>query len=173
MTTARNIEIKARLSDLAAVREFAAAVADSGPEIQRQVDTYFAARQGRLKLREINGRRAELIWYERPDQTAAKGSAYIISPIADAESLKAALAGALGVRVVVAKRREIYLVGRTRIHLDQVDGLGDFFELEAVLSDGTSDASGKADVARLLDAFGISSGDLLEGSYADMMRTEA
>ncbi|MGK3856667.1 class IV adenylate cyclase, partial [Enterococcus faecium] len=81
---------------------------------------------GRLKLREIDGQAAVLIWYDRPDHDAARLSKYHLVPVADPAALKAALTDALGVRGEVRKRREIYLWHNVRIHLDEVAGLGSF-----------------------------------------------
>ena len=163
----RNIEIKARLSDLAAARKTAEAVATSHLGVQHQVDTYFVCARGRLKLREIDSATAQLVWYERPNQPGPKGSDYTLVPIAEPAHLKAALAAALGVCRVVDKRRDIYLVDNVRVHLDEVVGLGTFLEFEAVLDELHDDASGRAEVERLMAAFGMTAADLLEGSYGD------
>uniref|UniRef100_A0A8C3FEW7 CYTH domain-containing protein n=1 Tax=Chrysemys picta bellii TaxID=8478 RepID=A0A8C3FEW7_CHRPI len=74
--------------------------------------------------------RGQLIFYERPDSEGPKLSHYSISPTADPAGLKAVLSQALGVQGVVKKERRLYVVGQTRVHLDRVEGLGDFLELE-------------------------------------------
>jgi adenylate cyclase, class 2 len=170
-TLARNVELKARLHDLAAAREVAQRLATEYIGIQQQTDTYFHCTHGRLKLREIAGQAASLIPYERPDQASAKGSDYRLVEVADAAGLKQALDAALGVLVIVSKRREIFLVANVRIHLDEVEGLGDFLEFEAVLNDGINDATGQKQLADLQLAFGIQEADLLAGSYSDLLRT--
>jgi predicted adenylyl cyclase CyaB len=171
MSLARNIELKARLRDLAAAREVARRLATASLGIQQQTDTYFHCYHGRLKLREIGGQNAQLVCYERPDTPDAKGSDYRLIDVPDPAALKQALSSALGVRVVVAKRREIYLVNNVRIHLDEVAELGEFIEFEAVLSAGRDDASGHRQLAELQAAFGIQPDDLLAGSYADLLAT--
>jgi predicted adenylyl cyclase CyaB len=118
-------------------------------------------------LREIDGATAQLVSYERPDQTGPKGSDYTLVPTDEPSLLKAALTTALGVRRVVDKRREIFLADNVRIHLDDVAGLGAFLEFEAVLDERHDDTSGRAQVERLMEAFGITGADLLEGSYGD------
>src|SRR5688572_22639306 len=122
----RNIELKARLRDPEAARHTAAALATEPGFVERQIDTYFHCPVGRLKLREIEGREARLVAYVRPDDIRSKGSDYRLVPIADAQGLKAALSTTLGIRAIVDKRREIFLVDNVRIHLDQVVGLGWF-----------------------------------------------
>jgi predicted adenylyl cyclase CyaB len=173
----RNIELKARLADLQAARNVARTIATKRLGVQQQADTYFHCRHGRLKLRQIDGLSAQLIWYARPDQQGPKASQYQLVPISNAETLKAALAAALGVRVVVQKRREIFLVDNVRIHLDEVAGLGDFLEFEAVLGPETdailgpetADAAGRAQLDQLIETFALDPGDLLSGSYGDML----
>lgn len=169
----RNIELKARLSDLEATRKVAAAMATQQLGVQRQVDTYFHCRQGRLKLRQIDGRSAQLVWYTRADQQGPKASDYLLVPISNPRMVKASLAAALGVRVVVEKRREIFLVDNVRIHLDEVQRLGSFLEFEAVLSPTVNDAEGRAQLDELAEKFAIAGDDLLAGSYADMLQQPA
>ena len=165
----RNIETKARLRDLPAARQIAAGLATQRLGVQEQVDTYFVCPHGRLKLRQIEHQPANLIWYERPDQTAAKPSDYQLVPVSNPETLKAALAAAWGIRGVVRKRREIFLHHNVRIHLDEVEGLGPFLEFEAVLHPGLDDAAGEAQVEQLAARFAIRPEDLLPQSYSDML----
>jgi predicted adenylyl cyclase CyaB len=165
----RNIELKARLKDPAAARQTAERLCGDEAEIQRQTDTYFDCAQGRLKLREIEGVGAQLIWYERPDLAEPKGSDYLLTPIPEPRVLRQALGSALGIRVVVRKTRRIYLSQNVRIHLDEVDGLGSFLEFEAVLDAQTDDAVGQLQIEELRRQFGIAAGDLLTGSYGDML----
>jgi len=164
----RNIELKARIADLAAARAIAERLATEYVGVQLQVDTYFVCAQGRLKLREIDGRVAQLVAYERPSEQDAKGSDYHLVPVAEPAALKEALTAALGLRGVVRKRREIFLVENVRIHLDEVEGLGTFLEFEAVLGPAVDDRRGAQQVAELRAAFEIQPEDLLAGSYSDM-----
>ncbi len=164
----RNIELKARLADPQNARQIAAAVATKRLGVQEQVDTYFHCPNGRLKLRQIDGLSAQLVWYARPDQQGPKASDYRLVPVANPETLKAALAAALGVRTVVRKRREVFLWHNVRIHLDEVEGLGSFLEFEAVLGPHVDDAAGQAQLAELVAKFAIAPGDLLPDSYGDM-----
>jgi adenylate cyclase, class 2 len=167
---ARNIELKARLASFEAARATAARLATDPPGLETQVDTYFVCRHGRLKLREINGVRAQLVWYARSDRPDAKASDYWLVNVPEPKPLKQALAAAWGTLVVVEKRREIYLHHNVRIHLDEVTGLGEFIEFEAVLGPGVDEAGGQAQVAWLQDEFRIAPADLLEGSYSDLLQ---
>ncbi len=168
----RNIELKARLTDLDAARRVAEKIATKRLAAQRQIDTYFHCRQGRLKLRQIDALSAQLVWYARDDRPGPKASDYLLVPIGDPETLKAALSAALGVRAVVQKHREIFLYHNVRIHLDEVTGLGTFLEFEAVLGPETGDAEGETQLDRLTEQFGVAPADLLSGSYADMVAAQ-
>jgi len=168
----RNIELKAKLESLSAARDVASRLTGAAPEIEWQTDTYFAAAFGRLKLRERQALPAQLVWYARPDGRESKPSDYLLAPVADAALLKQALTSAYGVLVVVAKRREIYLYENVRIHLDQVSGLGDFLEFEAVLSTGDQDAAGHALLSALCRRFAIEPRHLVADSYSDRLLVE-
>jgi len=165
----RNVEIKARVPDMAALRDRAAAIADSGPEFIAQDDTFFRCAQGRLKLRVFASGRGELIAYERPDATGPKTSDYRVTPTSDPDGLREALTRSLGQIGRVVKRRTLFLVGATRIHLDEVDGLGDHLELEVVLRDDQSEADGEAVARELLERLQVSPEQLIAGAYLDFI----
>jgi len=164
-----NIEIKARLRDDGRrVRELAGALATEAPTSMRQEDTFFHTPRGRLKLRVPTPGSAELIYYERADDSGPRRSIYFAAPVADAAALRHVLEGALGVRGVVRKTRELFLVHDTRIHIDDVEGIGRFLELE-VMSSGTDDAAGRARCHELMRALGVDESDLVERAYIDML----
>jgi predicted adenylyl cyclase CyaB len=164
-----NVEIKARARDFADLCRRAEALSDTLAQVIPQEDTFFHTAKGRLKLRQLAPDRGQLVYYERPDQDGPKRSNYHIFETRDPESLKTALSLALGVRGVVRKRRNLYLVGQTRVHLDKVEGLGEFMELEVVLRPEQSDAEGQAIALDLMTRLGVREEDLLEGSYMDLL----
>ena len=165
----RNVEIKASVADLAAVEERARAIATRGPVEIAQDDTFFRCASGRLKLREFGDGRGELIHYSRADESGPKPSDYIISATSDPEMLREALERALGTLGRVRKLRRLYLCERTRVHLDQVDGLGDFVELEVVLREGEAAESAEAEARRLMALLGIEESRLVRGAYLDLL----
>jgi predicted adenylyl cyclase CyaB len=110
-----------------------------------------------------------LISYHRPDAEGPKASSYAIARTADARALRQVLAAALSVRGVVRKKRLLLLAGRTRIHLDEVEGLGSFMELEVVLAEGDDPVAGEKEAADLMKLLGIKSTDLVRGAYIDLM----
>jgi homotetrameric cytidine deaminase len=163
----RNVELKAMDPDparsLAACRELGAE--DRGA--LRQRDTYFRARSGRLKLREEEPGGAVLIQYDRPDAAQARESRYRLLPVAEPAVLRDSLDASLGTLVVVDKERHLLVWEGVRIHLDTVDGLGSFIELEGVAPE-ESDLSAERDkVAHLREALGI--GEILTDSYSDRL----
>jgi homotetrameric cytidine deaminase len=163
----RNVELKALDPDpvrsLAVCRELGAE--DRG--VLRQRDTYFRAREGRLKLREEEPGGAVLIQYDRPDAAAARESRYRLAPVPDPETLRASLDAALGTLVVVDKERHLLLWDGVRIHLDTVAGLGSFVELEGVAPPESDLSAEREKVAHLQDALGI--GEVLTDSYSDRL----
>ncbi|MEK7694013.1 MAG: class IV adenylate cyclase [Pseudomonadota bacterium] len=169
---ARNIEIKARIACVEALIPRAAAVADHGPELIEQDDTFFPCPNGRLKLRAFSADQGQLIFYSRPDQTGPKESFYILSPTASPDTLRAALVSAHGERGRVRKVRTLFLVGRTRVHLDRVEGLGDFLELEVVLREGEPAEAGVAEAHGLMARLGVSHDALIEGAYVDLLTSD-
>ena len=164
-----NIEIKARVQDLDAVRQIAEQITDRPCTEIVQDDTFFRITRGRLKLRKLGPGSGQLIYYQRTDQVGPKRSEYFVTPTSDPEGLKAVLATALGVRGQVRKVRHLYWVGQTRIHLDQVEGLGSFVELEVMLQADQSDADGTHIARELMARLGIADADLLEGAYMDLL----
>lgn len=164
-----NIEIKARARDFAGIRSRAGKLSDTPVEVIPQVDTFFNVPQGRLKLRVLAPDRGQLIYYTRPDQDGPKRSDYHIAYTTDPENLKRVLELAYGIRGVVKKTRYLYLVGQTRVHVDDVEGLGQFMELEVVMREGQGDAEGRAIAEGLMASLGVERSDLLEGAYMDLL----
>jgi homotetrameric cytidine deaminase len=165
-----NVELKARDPDpdATAARCAALGAEDRGVLVQR--DTYFAARHGRLKLRQSEQGGDELIAYGRPDAAEPRESAYVRATIPEAEDVREALAAALGTVVVVAKRRRLFVWENVRIHLDEVDGLGTFLELEAIVAPDDNDLSvARAKVDRLRDELAITDDSLVAEGYSDLL----
>ncbi len=164
----RNIEIKARIGSVEALRPRAEALAGAPAQLIVQDDSFFQVPQGRLKLREFADGSAELIHYHRADSAEAKASDYVRVPAPEPAALREALARACGLRGRVQKQRWLCLVGATRIHLDRVQGLGDFMELEVVLQDAQSDAEGRAIAEALMQQLGLADAERLAGAYLDL-----
>lgn len=168
---ASNIELKARVEDPADLREKALALKPHEVFVLEQVDTFFHCKTGRLKLRQFADGSAELIAYERSDVQGARQSTYFRTPTADGEGLLKALTTSLGVKTVVRKRREVMLVGQSRIHLDQVESLGDFMEIEVVLEPDQPASDGQAILDGLSQSLGIHADHCIAGGYADFIES--
>jgi predicted adenylyl cyclase CyaB len=164
-----NIEIKARLRDHAGLLQRVEAISDTPVQMITQEDVFFHTPQGRLKLRILAPDLGQLIYYQRLDQDGPKRSDYHLHITDNPESLRAALSLAYGIRGVIRKRRCLYMVGQTRVHLDEVEGLGRFMELEVVLNPGETDAQGQAIAEELMRRLEIRSEDLIDGAYIDML----
>lgn len=166
----RNVEVKARIDDQGAVLARVRSLADSGPVELSQDDTFFACPTGRLKLRVLGDGTAELIHYDRGDAAAPKPCAYVIAPVTAPAGLRDVLARAYGAIGRVRKQRTVFLVGNSRIHVDRVEGLGDFVELEVVLSHADTDEHGVAVADELFDRLGVAKGQRVAGSYLDLLQ---
>lgn len=167
----RNVEIKARLHDPDDVRQRALAFADREPEVLQQEDTFFVCARGRLKLRRFDADRGELIHYVRPDARGPSTSEYVLVPTETPDLLIEALGRAHGILGIVRKRRTLIMVGQTRVHLDEVEGLGSFMELEVVLGSEQSVEAGTAIARSLLQRLGISDDALVATAYIDLLST--
>ena len=163
------VEIKARCTQAQSVRDYLRAHGADLRGIDHQTDTYFRVPHGRLKLREGRIENA-LIYYERADQASAKQSNVLLTKTPSDSALKAQLTQALGVLVVVKKRREIAFIDNVKFHIDSVEGLGHFVEIEAIDKEGTI---GQEQLLTQCQSFqaelGIQPHDLVAESYSDLL----
>src|SRR5439155_10565874 len=156
-----------------AIRRKAAAVADKGPVEITQDDTFFRCESGRLKLRAFSSDEGELIFYRRADEQGPKESFYLMSPTSAPDTLRESLSLAYGQTGRVRKHRTLFLAGRRRIHLDQVERLGSFLELEVMLEDGEATESGIREAHILMERLGVQSTQLIQGAYVDLLAQSA
>lgn len=165
----QNVEIKARCDGQDRIRELLRSRDAVFEGVDHQIDTYFNIRSGRLKLREGNIENC-LIHYRRNDIEGTKLSEVDLYQAAPGSSLKDLLVKALGVLVVVDKRREIYFIDNVKVHLDQVDKLGDFVEIEAIDADGSLGFDHiQKQCQTYRDILRIKNSDLVSCSYSDML----
>ncbi len=164
-----NIEIKARCSNQDFIRNLLLDRQADFRGTDHQIDTYFQVPKGRLKLRQ-GSIENNLIHYDRPDQAGPKASEVHLYACQDGEALKATLVAALNIKVVVDKKREIYFIENVKFHLDQVEELGTFVEIEAIDSDGSIGRDKlKEQCDYYLELFKVQEEDLLQNSYSDML----
>jgi predicted adenylyl cyclase CyaB len=165
----RNVEIKARIKSIDSLLPAVAAIATHGPTEIFQDDTFFSCPRGRLKLRAFSESEGELIFYQRPDIAGPKESSYIIAATASPGELCRVLSRAYGQLGHVRKQRALFLVGTTRIHLDRVEKLGEFLEIEVVLDQNESVKAGLSHAEELMNKLGIARNQLTEESYVDLL----
>ena len=169
----RNIEIKARIESVASLLPKVVAISDSGPTKIEQDDTFFQCGSGRLKLRAFSPSSGELIFYRRPDELGPKESFYLIAPTSAPDQMREVLSCAYGEIGCVHKHRTLFLAGRTRIHLDKVEALGEFLELEVVLANDEPAGEGVRTAHHVLAELGIAANQLVEGAYLDLLLKSA
>ncbi|PNF14057.1 hypothetical protein B7P43_G03561 [Cryptotermes secundus] len=126
----RNVEIKAKVRNLDDIVSRAKKLSKSEGTWIKQDDVFFRVPQGRLKLRTFEDRTAELIFYDRPEGDGPKLSEYEKYTFPDGSKITSILTHALGVKGYVKKDRQLFMVGQTRVHIDHVEDLGNFMELE-------------------------------------------
>ncbi|MDO8560249.1 MAG: class IV adenylate cyclase [bacterium] len=163
----RNLEIKARYSNHEQLerqlKKYGARLVSG----ERQVDTYFSVPRGRLKLREIRGGKAELIYYQRGERSTRRWSDYYLYHCAQPKELKDFLKKIYPVRVIVDKRRTLYRYRNAKIHVDRVKGLGNFMEIEVQQARaGTQTAKL---MGTLLQYLRIPASDFIRHSYSDLL----
>lgn len=163
----RNLELKAPLQDIGKAIDTARSLGAADHGELRQVDTYFRASHGRLKLREVAGGGSELIFYDRSEHSPVRWSTYWVVPVDDAEAVKALLSAGLGIRGSVRKRRRLFIWQECRIHIDEVEELGSFIEFEVVAS--THEAEARRHMSTLLAAFHVDERLAIAASYADLL----
>ena len=168
---AQNIEIKARLrpDQVEYVRQQSQSRCSSVEEHLQQTDTFYNVSSGRLKMREIADASAELIAYDRSDQAGPKLSSYVRHRCTDSTTLHDALSRSVGIRGIVKKIRQVIHLGQTRVHIDEVEGLGSFLELEVVLREGQSIEDGEKIASGLMELFGVLPESLIDGAYIDLL----
>ncbi len=168
-----NIEIKARCSHPEGIRAVLKSKNARFEGIDHQVDTYFKVKNGRLKLREGNIEN-NLIYYKRDNITGPKESDCQLFPTASGSHLKNMLAGSLGILAIVDKQREIYYIDNIKVHIDVVQDLGSFIEIEACDEKGNVTRDRLYDQCKeLIQAMHIVEEDLESRSYSDLILDNA
>ena len=167
----KNIELKISLDNS---KEILAALKRNGAKnngILKQVDTYFNTKKGRLKTREIDGSKLELIYYQRPDTSVSKISNYdvVTLPILEGKKLLNALTNTSGIKVIVKKERNLWIHKNTRIHIDKVENLGNFLELETVINEANQKIA-KQEHDELINLLNITNCKKYKESYSDLLK---
>lgn len=165
-----NVEIKARCFHPERVEAFLLSANARFVGIDHQIDTYFNCPNGRLKLRRGNIEN-NLIFYKRPDSKGPKQSDFQLSPVTNGDAMQALLTNALGVKITVDKKRQIYFIDNIKIHLDEVASLGSFVEIEAsnLYHPHKTVEELHAQCNELMKVLAIEEKHLIDKSYSDMV----
>lgn len=164
-----NIEFKARVADSSIYEQQLLSLNPLFHGLDHQIDTYFNATHGRLKLREGNIENA-LIQYERSDYAGAKASTVTLYNHEPHPALKAILNQQLGVKVVVDKRRKIYFIDNVKFHFDIVEGLGHYIEVEAIAKEANHTKEYlQSQCDHYIDFFKIRQDQFIDQSYSDLL----
>ncbi len=170
MNNSKNIEIKARCHQPKLIKETLQNLGADYKGLDHQIDTYFKTTHGRLKLREGNIEN-NLIQYQRSNQQGPKQSNFTLYPSKDPQKLKQVLQNAYGIDVVVDKQRHIYFIDHVKFHIDEVNELGSFMEIEVTDLENNLDLSSmQEDCNKYIQLFKIKPEDLISHSYSDLLR---
>jgi adenylate cyclase, class 2 len=166
----QNLELKAELRDPTIARAAAMRLGAAHIAVVDQTDTCFRVPHGRLKRRETAGEPTEYIFYHRRDEASPRISQFTIYDVATARERFGLIDPP--VWVIVRKRRQIFMYQNVRIHLDEVEGLGTFLELEALISAAHDVERCQQTLARIREAMQPALGELIAVSYADLLAAE-
>jgi len=166
-----NIELKARCVNISNVRNILISLNAFFKGEDHQTDTYFNIQNGRLKIREGTIENC-LVYYERPNYLKPMKCCYDIIKFEPndktLESIKKILISSLGIKVIIEKKREIYFIGNVKFHLDSVNNLGNFLEIEAIGSEFDNEESLSGQCNEYILQLGIKEEDMIGLSYSDM-----
>ncbi|RPI05378.1 MAG: CYTH domain-containing protein [Ignavibacteriae bacterium] len=163
----QNLELKARVSSLSEALHIAHRLHAREKGTLQQRDIYYQVPRGRLKLRILNKRSAEMIYYTRPDKRGGRYSQYLVVPVKNAALTNVLCSSAFGQKVIVTKKRRLLIYKNSRIHLDQVRGLGIFIEFEVLVKNGKQQAQKL--LKKLCKEFAIIQTGIIGDSYSDML----
>ncbi|XP_003706749.1 uncharacterized protein LOC100875650 isoform X2 [Megachile rotundata] len=167
----RNIEIKAKITNLSYTVSRIKQLTDTYCTVIKQHDTFFKVAEGRLKLRRFENGSGELIYYKRSNILGPKlcnyeKAALEANACVEIKNILSASNGCIG---TVEKTRQLYMVGQTRIHVDDVEGLGNFLELEVVLTKEDDEYKGEKIAQDLMNKLGVKIQDLISEAYIDLL----
>ncbi len=167
----QNVEFKCELRDINLARAILRATGATFIAAFDQTDTYYKVTDGRLKRRETPGEETEYIFYERPNEAGPKISSFTI--YSERQATERFGREPLPTWLVVKKRRELHMLGSTRIHLDQVEGLGQFLELESLVSREHPTEQARIAVTELRKALSPVLGEAIDCGYSDLLAADA
>jgi adenylate cyclase class 2 len=163
----KNLELKAQYPSLKLAESVCMRLGARRRGILRQTDTYFSAHDARLKLRQINRAHSELIYYRRKNRKGTRYSDFLVVPLTSVKPMNDVCKAIFGVKVVVKKRRSLFLYKNARIHVDSVERLGTFVEFEVIVNRGRKQAERL--MSFLISEFQIERKAMIGESYCDLL----
>ena len=166
----KNLELKVELEDFSDILQNIASLGVKEAGILYQVDKYFLIGKKRLKLRNMNGE-FQLIYYSRPNTQESKLSQYYVFGFTNKQGvvIEKILNVFFAVKAVVSKKRTLYLYKHTRIHLDKVENLGNFLELETVFNRKDPQYDFYHEHNAVIDTLGLPRYKKIKSSYSDLI----
>ncbi len=165
----KNFEFKAKVDEIEKYENKLLTLNPKFQGLDHQIDTYFNAQYGRLKLREGNIENS-LINYDRENVSGSKESQIILYQHEPNVALKNILIRQLGVKIVVDKKRKIYFIDNVKFHFDVVENLGTFIEVEAIDSkEEFTIEELKEQCDKYFDFFELTQNNIIDKSYSDLI----
>ncbi len=160
-----NLELKTRIDSHKKIKIILNDIGAENMGTLNQKDIYYKVPDVLLKLRTENGNES-LIFYNRDEKSVNRWSDYNVLKFADriGENF---LNRIFSVEVTVQKKRELYLYDNTRVHLDTVNSLGKFIELETLVVTSKTDAQRRFE--RIIDLLELHGVEEIRKSYRDLM----
>ncbi|MFH0814578.1 MAG: class IV adenylate cyclase [Candidatus Falkowbacteria bacterium] len=167
----KNIELKVAVKNFNEIKKLLKKNSAKPIGVLRQIDTYYTCQKGRLKIREINNKEFEILFYQRSDKKRSKISDYEMFRLKPCQlnTMKRIFGRAYGVKVVVKKKRELWIYKNTRIHLDRVNKLGNFLELETVVKNISLEQAQKEHQGAI-GLLNFGKYKRINGSYSDLLK---
>ena len=162
----KNFEIKCRIRNLSEIKKILVSDRSYKYSIEKQKDIYYKVKSGRLKLRIINEKNSDLIYYNRKEKNRERVSNFVISSTINFKELNFIMTKQFEVMVIVNKKREIFVKDNIRIHLDTVNKLGNFLEIEIMFKDLNK---AKKMMSELKDMLNLNTKDFIKSSYSDLL----
>lgn len=134
-----------------------------------QKDIYYKIEDGLLKLR-IQNTGSELIQYKRDEVNPKRWSNYFVLNITD-ENAESFFSKLFSIEAIVEKKRFLYKYKNTRIHFDTVKNLGDFLELESVVTD--SEENAMEEFFEIINLLNINLNQQIKKSYRDLIKNDS
>lgn len=165
----KNLEIKVSIRNLGEARRLAKEFCKGKKHVafkQKQEDIYYKVKEGRLKLRIIDGIKGNLIHYYRGNRERKRVSEYTIAETDTPHALENILNSLYKKLVTVKKEREIFIADNIRIHVDTVKGLGKFLEFEVIIK---TISKARKDMEKLVEYFELDEKQFIKVSYSDLL----